>query len=119
MARTGLRIMPTFPLPPLTKIPCAGFFPGTASRPAYPARPSLHAGLPSPFMRSASIAIPRSVSKDDALVFSLRCQPIRVTIPCAGCGDAWHESQGIAHISVVLGLGPLHLAGKHHDPAFC
>jgi hypothetical protein len=33
MARTGLRIMPTFPLPPL-KFRTAGF-PGTASRPDY------------------------------------------------------------------------------------
>jgi hypothetical protein len=60
MARTGLRMMPTFPSPPLKSV--RRVFPGTASRPEYQTRPSHPTGLPSSFVLSASIEIPCSVS---------------------------------------------------------
>src|SRR5262249_20405852 len=56
MARTGLRMMPTFPLPPLKFRTVS--FPSTASRPELQTRPSQRTGLPSSFVLSAATAAP-------------------------------------------------------------
>jgi len=60
MARIGLRMMPTFPWPPL-KFRTAGF-PRYGLKAGYRARPSPLPGLLSPFVLATIIAIPCSVS---------------------------------------------------------
>jgi hypothetical protein len=66
MARTGLRMMPTFPSPPLKSV--RRVFPGTAPRPDYQTRPSQQAGLPSSFVLLAAIRYSLLCVRDDALM---------------------------------------------------